>query len=282
MSVSDLVKVLLTGVAGVLTGVLSGMFGVGGAIVSTPAIRVLGATPIAAVASTLPSILPSGLSGTVGYRRAGLVHTRIVAWVAGTGIAAAVGGSLLTDAVPGHGHVLMIVTAALIAYSAYRLSRPPARAPETIGVAASEAAAGSGLRPEPVLLADHRRRRAEWWRLGLIGLAAGAMSGLLGVGGGLVMVPAFAGWVRLPLKEALGTSLACVAILAIPGTITHALLGHIDWLYALPLCVGVVPGAAIGSHLALRASDRTLRLLVGATLAVISVYYGISEILAIA
>jgi hypothetical protein len=272
--------VILTGFAGVLTGILSGMFGVGGAIISTPAIRALGATPIAAVASTLPSILPSGISGTVGYRRAGLVRGRIVAWVAAAGVAAAVGGSLLTDVVPGHGHVLMIATAGLVGFSAYRLSRPPARAPETIP-ASAVADLPLGLGPDPVALEDHRPRRDQWWGLALIGIAAGGLSGLLGVGGGLVMVPAFAGWVRMPLKEALGTSLACVAILAIPGTITHALLGHIDWLYALPLCVGVIPGAAIGAHLALRSSDRTLRLLVGTTLGVIAVFYGASEILAV-
>ena len=51
------------------------------------------------------------------------------------------------------------------------------------------------------------------------------------------------GWVGLPLKEAVATSLACVGILAIPGTITHALLGDIDWAFAIPLCVGVIPGA---------------------------------------
>jgi len=277
--VSDLLTILLTGVVGFLTGILSGMFGVGGAIISTPAIRLLGATPIAAVASTLPAILPSGISGTVGYRRAGLVRGRIVAWVAATGVFAAVGGALLTDLVPGHGHVLMIMTAALVAYSAFRLSRSPIRAPETIGApGVPDAVAGY----EPVVLVDRRPRREQWWRLALVGVGAGALSGLLGVGGGLLMVPAFAGWLRLPLKEALGTSLACVAILAIPGTITHALLGHIDWLYALPLCVGVVPGAVLGAHLALRSSDRTLRLLVGTTLGVIAVFYGVSEILAIA
>jgi uncharacterized protein len=276
--VSDLLIVLLTGMAGVLTGILSGMFGVGGAVISTPAIRLLGASPIAAVASTLPSILPSGISGTVGYRRAGLVRGRVVAWVAGAGVVAAVGGSLLTDLVPGHGHILMILTAGLVAFSAYRLSRAPVRAPETISTAAASELATSY---EPVELLDHRRRQDEWWRLGMIGLAAGGLSGLLGIGGGLVMVPAFASWVRLPLKESLGTSLACVAILAIPGMITHAILGHIDWLYALPLCIGVVPGAAIGSHLALRSSDRTLRLLVGTTLAIVAVFYGTSEILAL-
>jgi uncharacterized protein len=280
--VSDLVKVLLTGCAGVLTGILSGMFGVGGAIISTPAIRALGATPIAAVASTLPSILPSGISGSLRYRQAGAVNARIAIWVASAGVLAAVGGSLLTDVVPGHGHVLMIVTAALIGYSAFRLSRPPVRAPETVGApVTSELASGYGTGRAEVPL-ERLPVRDEWWRLLPIGLAAGALSGLLGVGGGLVMVPAFAGWLRVPLKEALGTSLACVAVLAIPGTVTHALLGHIDWLYALPLCVGVIPGAAIGAHLALRSSDRTLRLLVGTTLGGIAIFYATAEILAIA
>ena len=73
------------------------------------------------------------------------------------------------------------------------------------------------------------------WRLAIIGIAAGGLSGLLGVGGGILMVPAFSAWLRLPLKETIATSLACVGIFAIPGTITHALLGHIDWAYAIPL-----------------------------------------------
>jgi uncharacterized protein len=178
--VSDLLIVILTGMAGVLTGILSGMFGVGGAIISTPAIRLLGASPIAAVASTLPSILPSGISGTVGYRRAGLVRTRIVVWVAGAGVFAAVGGSLATDAVPGHGHVLMIVTAGLVAFSAFRLSRSPARAPETISTpAASELVASYG----PVELVDHRPKRDEWWRLVVIGIAAGSAGSSASVAG---------------------------------------------------------------------------------------------------
>jgi uncharacterized membrane protein YfcA len=70
-------------------------------------------------------------------------------------------------------------------------------------------------------------------------------------------------------------------VLAIPGTITHALLGNIDWLYALPLCVGVVPGAQLGSHLAIRSSDNTLRILVGSVLGLIAVAYAAGEILAL-
>ena len=55
---SDAVTVVLTLIAGFFTGVLSGMFGVGGAVISTPAILALGATPLQAVGSTLPSIIP--------------------------------------------------------------------------------------------------------------------------------------------------------------------------------------------------------------------------------
>ena len=62
-------EVAITVLVGVATGVLSGMFGIGGAVVSTPAIRALGATALQAIGSTLPSILPSSISGSLRYRR---------------------------------------------------------------------------------------------------------------------------------------------------------------------------------------------------------------------
>src|SRR5262249_7339312 len=83
---------ILTLVAGVATGVLSGMFGVGGAVVSTPAIRALGATPLEAVGSTLPSIVPSAVSGSLRYRREGLIVGRVARWTLAAGLAATVGG----------------------------------------------------------------------------------------------------------------------------------------------------------------------------------------------
>ncbi len=108
------------------------------------------------------------------------------------------------------------------------------------------------------------------WRLAIIGLAAGGLSGLLGVGGGILMVPAFSTWLRMPLKETVATSLACVGVFAIPGTITHALLGHIDWAFAIPLCIGVIPGARIGANFTIAASDRVLRLSVAGALAAVA------------
>jgi uncharacterized membrane protein YfcA len=275
---SDLEIIVLTTIVGFGTGVLSGMFGVGGAVVSTPAIRALGATPIAAVASTLPSIIPGATSGALRYRRDELVDLHVAVWTAGVGAFAAVGGALLVDEVPGDGHPLMLLTAGLIAFSAYRLARAPEERERPVDLTL-EGLTDAGPGAELIRVGPPR---VAWWRSALIGVGAGGLSGLLGVGGGLLMVPAFTGWLRLPIKAAIGTSLACVAVLAIPGTITHALLGHIDWLYALPLCVGIVPGARLGSHLAIRSSDRTLRLIVGTGLGTIALAYAVGEILAIA
>ena len=274
---SDLWRIVITVVFGFITGVLSGMFGIGGAVVSTPAIRVLGATPLDAVGSTIPSVIPSAITGAWRYGREHLVDWRIVAWTSGAGFLATVGGALLTDVVPGNGHPLMILTAALVGFSAYRLSRPVS-APEPEAVVATEGItdAAPGLAHE-----ETGQERAESWRLVLIGIAAGGLSGLLGIGGGVLMVPAFTSWVRIPIKAALATSLACVGILAVPGLITHAALGHINWLYALPLCVGVVPGARLGAHLTIRSDDHTLRILVGVVLGVIAVAYAVGETLAL-
>ena len=285
-------QTILTLAAGVATGVLSGMFGVGGAVVSTPAIRVLGATPLEAVGSTIPSVIPSAISGSLRYRREGLIIGRVALWTLAAGLAATVGGALLTGAVPGNGHLLMIATAALLAFTAFRMARVPsgahAQAQKPVDV---EDPVGDLAAPASDLVLAHERdpdrssplhRRAEVWRLGLIGLAAGGLSGLLGIGGGVLMVPAFATWVRLSVKEAVATSLVCVGALAVPGMVTHAVLGNIDWAFAIPLSIAVIPGARIGAHLAIRSSDRGLRLAVAIVLGSIAVAYGAGEIIALA
>jgi uncharacterized membrane protein YfcA len=256
-AVSTTLQVLLTLLVGFVTGVLSGMFGIGGAVVSTPAIRALGATALEAVGSTLPSVLPSSISGSLRYQREHMILGRVVAWVAPFGVVASVAGSRLSESVPGNGHALMLLTAALVAYTAYRTAIPNARALERASM------------------------RDEWWRLAVIGFAAGGLSGLLGVGGGILMVPAFSTWVGIPLKETIATSLACVGIFAIPGTLTHWYLGHIDWAFAIPLAIGVIPGAQIGAHFTITASDRRLRYTVGAALGIISVVYAIGELIAL-
>jgi uncharacterized membrane protein YfcA len=265
---SPLRDVLTVGL-GVLTGIMSGAFGVGGAVLSTPGIRALGATPIESVGSTLPSVLPSAISGSLRYTREGLIDWHAVGLTTPAGVLAAVGGALLAPRVPGDGHPLMIITAALLLFSGLRMMvRPEAPPPEPVDTSAAVA-----LHPHPL----------HHLTLPFIGTGAlaGGLSGLLGIGGGVVLVPVFSQWTGLPLKKAIATSLVCVGLFAIPGTITHAIEGDINWRFALLLCIGVVPGARIGSALALRAADHRLREAVGVFLSVLAVIYGIGEILAL-
>lgn len=261
---------VLTAVAGVGTGVLSAAFGVGGAVISTPAIRALGASASAAIGTTLPSILPSAATGTARYSRAGIIDWRVVTWTTPAGIAASVGGSLLSDVVPGNGHWLMVLTAALLGLTAWRMGRQRD---------ATSAPPESDVEMAPK--DAHPPRRDTVPMLLAIGAAAGLLSGLLGVGGGVVMVPAFTELAGIELKTAIASSLACVGLFAVPGTITHAALGGVNWRFALWLSVGVVPGARLGAALAIRAGSHRLRQAVALFLGVTAIVYATGELLAL-
>lgn len=237
---------------GLVAGVMSGLFGVGGGIITTPAIQVLmGGAPYVAVATPLPVIFPTSLVGALTYTRAGEVSFRAARWAVGPGIVGAVGGAALTKVV--NPHWLLLATAGLIAWQAVRVIR------------------GGRYEIRP-------RGTTPGIRYAVVGFVAGAVSGLLGVGGGIIMVPVFTTVLGMPLKRALGTSLVVIAALVIPGTIVHAALGHIDWAVFLTLTIGVVPGARIGAKLALGTQEHTLRLLVGMFLSIVAVLYGAREI----
>lgn len=246
------VEAVLGVLAGFAAGVLAGMFGVGGGIVSTPAISAIyGVAPVVAVATPLPVIFPTAIVGAETYRRSGQIDLRAAGWISIFGAFAAAAGAALTGIV--NGHLLLIVTAVLLAWQAVEVAR---------GATVREAAA---------------RREATVWGYAGIGLVAGLASGLLGIGGGIVIVPMLAGWLGMPLKRALGTSLAAIVAIVVPGAAVHAALGHIDWGIALVLALGSVAGARIGARIALGARERTLRLLVGGFLGLVAVAYGVSQ-----
>jgi hypothetical protein len=236
---------------GLVSGVLSGLFGVGGGIVMTPGIQVLlGASPIVALATPLPVIFPTALAGALAYRRRGEIDPRAAAWLVGPGVIAAALGAWLTDLLDTR--LLLIVTAVLLGWQAVAILRK----------------------------SEHRsaEKPAKGPILGGIGAVAGLASGLLGIGGGLVMVPLLAGWLGMPLKRALGTSLLAIVALVVPGTVVHALLGHLDLGIGLALVVGAVPGARIGAAVALGARERTLRLVVGCGLLAVAIAYAVQQL----
>ncbi|MBP7929552.1 MAG: sulfite exporter TauE/SafE family protein [Acidimicrobiia bacterium] len=235
-------------------GVLSGLMGVGGAVLTTPGIRFLGATPIAAVGSTVPAIIPGALAGAWRFAKAGLIDWRLAATCGISGSVFAFIGAYIADLV--NAQWLMVMSAVLVGISGWRLLRSPESPP--VDDAAYLGASNAGLIA--------------------VGAAGGFFAGLFGVGGGIVMIPLFTGPLRMPARVAVATSLAAVAIFAIPSLLGHLWLGHIDWEYAAPLMVGTVPGARLGSALTIGAEETLVRRRLAILLLIVAVIYGAREV----
>lgn len=245
-------RTLTAAVIGLASGVASGAFGIGGALLSTPGVRwILDTTALVAVGTTLPVIIPTALTGAYTYARNKLVDTRTAGVLCASGGFFAVLGALTTKLVPGE--ALLIVTAVLILFLAIRMLR-----------GTDSTSSHEHRRSVPILLA--------------VGTVSGFVSGLLGVGGGVILVPVLTVMLGFPVKSALGTSLAVVAAQSIPGSITHALIGNVDWRIVGGLVIGTVPGARIGARAAVAAEDAKLRIVVAAALGVLALAFGLGEL----
>ena len=99
----------------------------------------------------------------------------------------------------------------------------------------------------------------RWVRLALIGLVAGFMSGLFGVGGGILLVPALMLLVSFDPRTAAGTSLAAIVPMSIVGVISYAINDSVDVVAAVLLAAGAIVGAQVGTHLLSRLPRRALR-----------------------
>lgn len=247
---------------GFVSGVLSGAFGIGGAIITTPAIAlILGAPAIIAVGTPLPVILPSAVTGAVAYARHGLVDWRSGAVLGLVGSLSSVLAALAADRVGGA--VVLIGTAVLILWASADTLLQLRRSSDE---PSPRAEAGEEADAAAIVAADRGRDdvppapRLSWPKALGIATLAGSYAGFFGLGGGFVFVPLLVRWGHFPLKRAIGTSLVAVAILSVPSTITHALLGNVDWGIALFMTIGVVPGAVLGARLSLGAGERALRI----------------------
>ena len=109
-------------------------------------------------------------------------------------------------------------------------------------------------------------------KLALIGLLAGFMSALLGVGGGIVLVPLLMLLVAYTPHVATGTSLAAIGITALAGAITFAIAGEVDPGHALLVGLPAAAGATVGATLQQRVQARELSYLFAAFLVVIAVW----------
>ena len=106
----------------------------------------------------------------------------------------------------------------------------------------------------------------------LIGLVAGVTSGLFGVGGGIVMVPAMFYLLKVDIKTAIGTSLVVIIPTAIAGALKHQELNNINWRVAGSLAPLAVVGGFLGAYWAGQLDANVLKKLFGGLLVLAGIY----------
>lgn len=241
---------LLAAAAALLAGILSGIFGIGGGVVLVPLLGlILGLDQHHAQGVTLAILLlPIGAGAVREYHRAGAVRWRLaVPLVAGFLIGVGL-GSLGANLIPERGLRILFILFLIVV--AVRNLRTPHGAKQ-----------GSDGAPPP-----HAAGHALW-----IGAAGGFASGLLGIGGAVVMIPFLTGVLRLRQHEAQGTTLAAMLPpIGLPGVLVYAQAqGGLPWALMVWTAAGFLVGGAAGARLAIR--TRGPRLAVGFALFQISV-----------
>lgn len=211
------------GAAGATGGLMSGLFGVGGGVVMVPIfVFWLGLDQKRAITTSLVAIVPIAVFGAAGYAWGGAV-----AWGVGLAVGAAsiIGGQIgvrLLPRIPVF--TLQVAFAALLLYSAYRLVMP---SDWTAPVAGQE----------------------PWLLLAGVGVVAGLVAALLGVGGGIIVVPALVLLAGTDLTTARGTSLVVVVLTALTASFTNIRAGRADTRVGILAGLVGAPAAVLGSFL---------------------------------
>jgi uncharacterized membrane protein YfcA len=111
-------------------------------------------------------------------------------------------------------------------------------------------------------MSDEQRHR----RTVAVAVATGFVAGLLANSGGFLLAPLFITVLGLRVRSALGTSLVVAACLAVPGTLVHLALGHLDWTVVAVFGLGSIPLSGLGARVALRVDAHRLERAYGVAL----------------
>lgn len=266
---------------GLVVGVLAGLLGVGGGMLLVPAFKLgYAMDSLMCTATSLFTIIPTSISGAVS-------HVRNRTCLPKLGVAAGLGGACLSPvgvwlATVSPDWCVMGAAALIIAYSSITMFRKALKAPKVAKGAGAGAAEAAAEDRAAAIERAHREAPAVGLRevaIGFaIGLGAGVASGYVGVGGGFIMVPLMMSILHVPMKLTSGTSLIAVMILAVPGVVTQALLGNINWVAGIAVACGSIPGAALGAKLIPKVPERQLRFLFAGFLVVAAVLLVVNQL----
>ncbi|MBN9391461.1 MAG: sulfite exporter TauE/SafE family protein [Chloroflexi bacterium] len=238
---------------GLTTGLILALVGGGGSILTVPALLYLLGMSIGPATTT--SLVVVGANAAFGawrvYRRNGLSVLRVDYGVA-LGLSGLIGtqvGNWLNHTLPAQ--VTLLGFALLMLAVAIPMLRPPRLETKN---------------------AEISKPGANWLKVGLIGLGLGFLTGLFGVGGGFLIVPALTLLLGFPMRQASATSLLVIFINSLSALLGRWPLDGLDWGLLAALLVGGVTGTWLGGNLGHKLADKKLRQIFAWLVVIIGVY----------
>jgi uncharacterized membrane protein YfcA len=249
---------------------LGGILGMAGGIFIVPILTVALGVPIhVAIGASLVSVIACSCAGAAPYLRAGLTNLRLAIVLETATTAGAVSGVLLTGRIPTR--ALFLVFAAVLLASAHQMF---ARRTEQV-VSRHGHRPSHGFHVDGVYLDAGGRAvpyQVQRLRLGMaLMYVAGLMSSLLGIGSGVLKIPAMDSALRLPIKVSSATSNLMIGVTASASAGAFLLRGDVRPAIAGPVALGSVVGALLGARILIATSAPRLRMLFVAVLLVLSV-----------
>ena len=274
LSVNGLFIILLGG----LTGILSGLFGVGGGFLTTPLLIFYGIPPTVAAASAATQVTGASVSGVIAHGKRGGVDYRMGMVMVGGGVVGALIGALLFRLLQALGQIDVVINMLYVVMLG------------TIGSLMLRESV-EALRPSAAAAQPRKRRhhplvaglpfRWRFYRSGLyisplapliLGVIVGVLTMLMGVGGGFLLVPAMLYLLGMSGNVVVGTSLYQILFVTMVTTMTHALTTKaVDIVLAGLLLLGSVMGAQFGTQIALKARPEILRLVLAAIVIAVAI-----------
>ncbi|HOG47488.1 MAG TPA: sulfite exporter TauE/SafE family protein [Anaerolineae bacterium] len=227
---------------GIAAGVIAALLAVGGGILMVPLLTMVFGVPVPSAqgASLVAAVLASDAACLWPSKRSLMDVSQAWSLCLATTFGATIGAMVALRSSP---EILQALFALLLIYTAVQLARPKRRSNE---------AGSARQQPKP--------SRLRLALMPLVGLFAGASSGLLGIGGGVIVVPALHLILRKPFKVSTATSNLIIGVTSLTGAFTYWLSGRLLPLPTLAVAAGAFVGALIGSAIDRRLSSRVLRI----------------------
>lgn len=240
-------------------GGFGSLVGIGGGLIIVPLLSIfLGHDIKAAVAASLIGVIATSLSASPRYIRSGIADRRLGLLL----LIAAASGGLLGGLTAGllDGRVMALLFALLLAGVALHMLRQvhrPSTPPPIDEDGSGASMISSYVEPSSGEVVIYQARRIGPGTV--VSFAAGSISGLLGVGGGVINVPTMNVLMHVPIRVATTTSTYMLAATATASAAVHLTSGDLDPLLAAPVALGVILGARLGARLSMRVSQDVLR-----------------------